>query len=377
MGDCSEDALRALFAEGFDAASPPEPVREDGPVAVALTYNEMRRLPHFLAHHRALGVRRFLIVDNASTDGSGAYLDAQPDVTRLPSAAPYKDWKARWRWIVADLLLDGRWALFPDVDEFFVAPGWPDAPFATALAHWERTGAEAVQATMVDMYGEAPLTAAAQAPADAPLLELCPFFDADGYRMIPTSARMAHPTPPYSVFGGPRERLLAPPPPRAPTAVDRWLLDRVFSPRRPPASGGLDRGVRRMIWRAVRRATPPKPGEMGKVPLIRWRRGLRFTGGVHRIDAPLRLAEDRGALLHFKFLDDFADRTRQNVARAQHANGARAYRVYAGRMEALGAASAIAPCSVRLRDWRDLEAAGLMRATPALRAALAEWEPSA
>ncbi|HLQ20323.1 MAG TPA: glycosyltransferase family 2 protein, partial [Tabrizicola sp.] len=36
--------------------------------------NEAARLPHFLRHHRALGVRHFLIVDNASSDGSATLL---------------------------------------------------------------------------------------------------------------------------------------------------------------------------------------------------------------------------------------------------------------------------------------------------------------
>ena len=42
--------------------------------------NEKLRLPAFLRHYRSLGVDRFFIVDNDSTDGSTEYLLAQPDV---------------------------------------------------------------------------------------------------------------------------------------------------------------------------------------------------------------------------------------------------------------------------------------------------------
>jgi len=47
----------------------------------AVMRDEAVRLPHWLAHHRALGVDRFLIVDNGSTDGTLDMLRAEPDVT--------------------------------------------------------------------------------------------------------------------------------------------------------------------------------------------------------------------------------------------------------------------------------------------------------
>lgn len=79
------------FASAFNAAEPPEPDLgpPDAPLLVSLAHGEALRLPHSLDHHRALGFRRFLIVDNASDGGTSEFLDAQPDVVRLPSARPY------------------------------------------------------------------------------------------------------------------------------------------------------------------------------------------------------------------------------------------------------------------------------------------------
>ncbi len=43
--------------------------------------NESLRLPAFLRHYRQLGVHRFFVADNASTDGTTTeYLTQQPDV---------------------------------------------------------------------------------------------------------------------------------------------------------------------------------------------------------------------------------------------------------------------------------------------------------
>src|SRR3981081_3952939 len=41
--------------------------------------DEMLRLPQNLNHHRNIGVKRFFVVDNGSTDGSREFLLAQPD----------------------------------------------------------------------------------------------------------------------------------------------------------------------------------------------------------------------------------------------------------------------------------------------------------
>jgi len=42
--------------------------------------NEALRLPSTLRHHRSLGVHRFFVLDNGSTDGTLDYVLAQPDV---------------------------------------------------------------------------------------------------------------------------------------------------------------------------------------------------------------------------------------------------------------------------------------------------------
>ena len=45
--------------------------------------NEALRLPSTLRHHRTLGVDRFFVLDNGSTDGTLDYLAGEPDVTRF------------------------------------------------------------------------------------------------------------------------------------------------------------------------------------------------------------------------------------------------------------------------------------------------------
>jgi hypothetical protein len=58
--------------------------------------NEAARLPHFLDHHRKLGIDRFLVVDNGSTDESRDYLLSQPDVHVWSSKSSFRQ-VAPWR----------------------------------------------------------------------------------------------------------------------------------------------------------------------------------------------------------------------------------------------------------------------------------------
>lgn len=52
--------------------------------------NERVRLPYFLKYYRDMGVNHFVMVDNASTDGSAEFLAQQPDVSLFHSDRSYK-----------------------------------------------------------------------------------------------------------------------------------------------------------------------------------------------------------------------------------------------------------------------------------------------
>jgi hypothetical protein len=357
-------ASPADFREAFDLDAPPDVAVPEGAVAaVVLAHDEALRLPQFLQHHRALGVSRFFVIDNASTDGTAALLDAAPDVTRLPSSRPYREFKSRWREIVADRWLVGRWTAFLDVDELLIPPFWPEADLPRLCAFWTAQGADAVFCSMVDMYA----AEGAPAQSEGSLIDLCPWFDGDGYRRIPVGPRMLrrYPCPPEQIYGGARERLFHPEAARPPSGLERALERAAFPVAGPPGPAPL----RWLARRILRRRWPDDPPVMSKVALLRWEAGLRFSGGVHRLNRPRRLAEDEPALLHFKYLADFDQKVRAAVARGQHAGGAAHYRVYRESLEGFAARSCLYPGSRRFTGPDDLESAGLLRVGATLRAA--------
>ncbi|MCC7271525.1 MAG: glycosyltransferase family 2 protein [Alphaproteobacteria bacterium] len=305
----------------------PRPIpRVPGEVrAVLAVRNEMLRLPRLLDHYRAVGVGRFLVVDNASTDGSAAYLLSQPDVHSFHTDESFgaSGFGMRWLHAVLDAFCDGHWTAVVDADELLVYPHCEAVGLGRFTAHLDAQGAEAVFAIMVDMYPAGPIREAHLAPGQS-LLAACPHFDPGPYE-----ERASVAFPHREVFGGPR---------------------------------------RRIFW--GRHGGGHHPPTLSKIPLVRWRRGMRFRLSQHAM-TPAALADVSAALLHFKFLADFHDRALREAARGEHYDGAREYRTYARLLAENPDLSLFHACSAAYRDSAQLVACGLMRDSPAYRRFLA------
>jgi hypothetical protein len=77
------------------------------------------------------------------------------------------------------------------------------------------------------------------------------------------------------------------------------------------------------------------------------------------------VAPDTGALLHFKFLQDFHERAVQEAARGEYYNGASEYRRYAQRLNRDPALTLANDASARFEGTRQLVRLGLMQDTNA------------
>ncbi len=281
--------------------------------------NEAVRLPHFLAHYRKLGVGHFLIVDNGSTDGTGAYLAAQPDVSVWHTAAGYKAARFGMDWLtwLQMRLADGHWCLTVDADELLIYPHW-DSRDLPALTDWlDRSGLEAYPAMMLDLYPKGPLAAQHYRAGDDPTGVLG-WFDRGNYTL-----RQRGPLGNLWIQGGVRARA--------------FFAD---EPRKAPT--------------------------LTKVPLVKWRRRYTYVNSTHSLLPPrLNQVYDRtggemasGLLLHTKFLPIVVQRSQEERLRREHFARSEDYEDYYARLSEgpdLWTAS-----STRLGGWRQLEAMGLM-----------------
>lgn len=281
--------------------------------------NEAARLPHFLRHHRALGVRHFLAVDNASTDGSDRLLADQPDVSLWRTGASYKASRFGMDWLTWLLLRHGHghWCLTLDADELLIYPYWQTRPLPALTGWLEGQGRDTFGALTLDMYPEGPVSQGSVGPQDDPIRHLS-WFDAGNYQ-VQVQPRMRN----LWIQGGARARAFF--------AAD---------PRRAPT--------------------------LNKTPLVRWHWRFAYVNSTHAL-LPPRLNQvyatdggelTSGVLLHTKFLPGITARSAEEKQRGEHFGDAAQYAAYYDRLTA----DPVLHCkaSTRYTGWRQLEALGLM-----------------
>ncbi|HEY0213074.1 MAG TPA: glycosyltransferase family 2 protein [Paenirhodobacter sp.] len=281
--------------------------------------NERVRLPWFLKHYRDMGVGHFLIVDNASEDGSTAYLRAQPDVSLWSTDASYRAANFGMHWI--NHLLrhhgSGHWVLVVDPDELFIYP-YSDTRPVTALTDWlDGQDIASFPAMLLDLYPKGPIDAVPYVAGQNPL-EITNWFDSGNY-MITRDPKLHN----LWVQGGPRARAL-------------------FA------------------------KTPKLAPALNKIPLVRWRRGYVYVSSTHML-LPRRLNHvydewggemAAGCLLHTKFLSVLTDKVTEEMQRHEHYAGSTEYAAYHQGLN--GGLDLWTDQSEQYLNWRQLEALGLM-----------------
>ncbi len=281
--------------------------------------NEAVRLPFWLDHHRALGVDHFLIVDNDSDDGTRDYLSDQPDVSVWRTPASYRLSRFGVDWLTWLQMRYGHdhWCLTLDADEILIYPFHDTRPLP-ALTEWlDGEQIRSFGALMLDMYPKGPISAAPYSAGDDPR-DTLGWFDGGNY-MIQKQKRLEN----LWIQGGPRART--------------FFAD---EPRRAPT--------------------------MGKVPLVKWRRGYAYVSSTHSaLPRGLNHVYDEaggewtsGVLLHTKFLHMVIKRSAEEKERQEHFASSG---LYVGYYDSLRDDPDLwCDGSTRYLGWRQLEAMGLM-----------------
>jgi hypothetical protein len=294
----------------------PGEIRAGQHVVLAVIRNEALRLPYFLAYYRARGFDRFIFVDNGSTDGARDLVRDAPDCFLFETDESYaaSGYGLSWTNLLLDAFCGDHWVLVADADEILVWPGSETKSVAELTRGFDRVQAEALFTVLLDMYSDRPFGEIGYRPGDD-LPAAAPFFDRGPYRMI------ASPRFPFrQAYGGVRDRLF------------RSIED-----------------------------VPFHPPTVSKIPLVRWREGQRFILSTHELATPLKLAPMRGALLHFKMLDDLYEKCRIEVARGEHYEGAREYRALGAAIQKAARRSFYDPAiSARFTSTKDLLALGVL-----------------
>ena len=152
---------------------------EPGPDEVlvfSVVRDGMPWLRTFLSHHRELGARKFVILDNGSNDGTVEYLTVQDDVVLLASDAPYRHYENTFKRYLCDRYGRDRWCLFVDVDELLAYPGMHCRSLKDLAAFTGQMGFTGVITQMLDMFAPVSMAEIPEGP-DLDLRELCRCYE--------------------------------------------------------------------------------------------------------------------------------------------------------------------------------------------------------
>ncbi|MFT4096966.1 MAG: glycosyltransferase family 2 protein [Rhodoblastus sp.] len=282
-------------------------------LAVMTVRNERVRLPWLFAYYRKLGVDRFFVIDNDSTDGTTEWLLSQDDTHTFFTRESYRNAQHGTQWhnsVLGSFALD-RWCLTVDADEVLVYPLSEQIDLRALCGLLSDWSAEAMFALMLDCYGQGRVHES-RYEEGSPFWDANPYFDRGPYFVAATPGH----TPSFSVRGGVRHRSFA--------------------------------------WDAKLGGAPV----IRKAPLVKVREGDAYLNSTHRINRK-PLAPISGALLHFKFLGDFQTRIEEDVSRKDRPDTGRHYDIYAGALAGEVDKTLISAASHRYSDSLQLVSLGL------------------
>jgi hypothetical protein len=281
--------------------------------------NEDIRLPYFLKYYREMGVNHFIMVDNDSDDGGGAYLADQRDVSLWTTKGSYKRARFGVDWLnwLQMKYAHGHWCLVVDLDEFLVYPFCDTRPLR-ALTDWlDASSIKSFGAMLLDMYPKGRIDDVPYQRNQNPV-DIALWFDAGNYS-ISKNKKFGN----LWIQGGPRAR--------------KFFSDQ---PWRAPA--------------------------LNKIPLVKWDRDYVYVSSTHTVlPRGLNLVYDEwggekasGVLLHTKFLDTFSVKAAEELLRAQHYANSHEYKAYASGLS--DDPELWCKWSEKYINWRQLEILGLM-----------------
>jgi len=276
--------------------------------------NEAVRLPYFVAHYRQLGVAKFLVVDNDSSDGTRGWLAQQPDVYLWTSSLSFRRANFGSSWF--ELLLRrygvGQWCLIVDADELFYYPECERLTLRGLCTRLEKLGKRAFQAVLLDMYSDKPVRDTGYVAGQS-FIEVCPYFDrAFFHRRVERGSPYKNQT---VYLGGTRQRVFG--------------------------------------WEEF---------YLSKVPLQQYGHDVILAGGQHWTNLPeSQIAVESGCLLHFKYFSLFPEYAKQEAHRKEHSQQGREYVIYSNALECSPSLNLYSrEHSVRFTDSAQLVQLGVM-----------------
>lgn len=251
--------------------------------------NEELRLPFFFKYYSKLGIDRFFLIDNDSSDNTVHISLSTENVHVFQIKHNFKDF---WYWI--EFLLDkygkDRWCMVVDVDELFSFPLIETVTLNKLIHYLEHYQYTAVQSFLLDIYSNQQLSKTHYLAGQNPM-EICEFFE------LGFTHRVNHYFDPKhkewyvydTIYGGVRQRVFG--------QIEDYKWDYCLS----------------------------------KVPLFKHSEKSYLSEGMHTLNGG-NFADLKCAMFHTKFMYDFIERAYIESEREVHFCDGLEYKIYAHQL---------------------------------------------
>jgi hypothetical protein len=285
----------------------------------AIMRNESLRLAHFLHYYKSLGVDRFFLLDNDSSDDSASIGIDTPDVHVFKTLDDYRN---HWIWMeyMLEKFGNGHWCLVVDIDELFYYPAAESLSIKDLCKYMEGINETSIKALLLDMYSTEAIPDIKYENGGNPL-DIVSCFDKDYQNLkFPFYNRKKLEYYYFDTFTG-------------------GMRDRVFG-----------------------KSTPPTI--LSKVPLFKNVKGTYLSQGMHAISGS-RLSSLQAVVFHTKFLSDFISEVKEECIREQHYGGAFYYKIFKKKIDENPELNFHFEGSVKFKDSQQLIDLGMMKTTDA------------
>lgn len=169
-------------------------------IVICVVRNEIERMEVFLNHYRKIGIEKFVIIDNNSTDGTIQFLRRQKDVDLYQTKDQFQSYvKIGWINRMISSYGTSHWYLVVDADELLVWQGMEEDGIKNVIKYLNRKRITRARALMVDMYPKEVKWNSSESFKE--IFPKCNYFDGDSYYHEEAEEL-------YLICGGPRNRML-------------------------------------------------------------------------------------------------------------------------------------------------------------------------
>lgn len=286
----------------------------------AIMRNESLRLPYFFEYYQNLGVNRFFIIDNNSTDNSVKIAEQQPNTHLYSTQDNYKN---HWFWMEHLLETFGKdyWCMVVDIDELFSYPHSENLGLKEFVQYLEKEEkSTAINSFLLDIYSNKNLKSVSYNEGSNPL-EVLNYFDCD-YNVK------------YAQFLDQKAK--------------KMFYQKTFS-------GGMRV---RFFGETI------NENVLSKVSLFKFNPNAYLHVGMHALNGCV-MSKLQGVVFHTKFLSDFISEVQEESQRGEHYDNAYFYKHYEKRINQEKNISFNSPFSIRYVNPKQLIDLGIMETTNA------------